>query len=56
MANPEVRQRISDGMTRAAEERHGDMIRLCDAWQIASPAVRKAFVAEVIGPLLAGVS
>ena len=56
MADPGVRQRIRDGMQRAAEERDGDMTRLCDAWQSASPAVRKAFIAEVIGPLLAGVS
>ena len=41
---------------QAAEERHGEMIRLCNAWQSASVAVRKAFIAQVIGPLLAGVS
>ncbi len=56
MADPNVRQRIKDGMQQAAEERDEDMIRLCDAWQSASPAMRRAFTAEVTGPLLATVS
>jgi tripartite-type tricarboxylate transporter receptor subunit TctC len=56
MADPKVRQRIKDGRLQAAEERDGEMTCLCDAWQNASPTVRRAFIAEVMVHFLADVS
>ena len=56
MADPEVRQKIKDGMKRAAEERDANLNRLREAWRLASPAARDAFIAELIGDLLAGMS
>lgn len=50
MADPAVRERIKQGMQKAADDR--DEIRLLRvAWRASSPDVRKRFLAELLSPV-----
>jgi hypothetical protein len=50
MNDPAVRQRIKDGMQRAADSAP-ELQTLRLAWRAARPSVREKFVAEVLAPL-----
>lgn len=50
MADPAVREKISE-RTKIGMGTLPELRRLRDAWQLARPSVRKAFIEEILAPL-----